>query len=47
MEYLKSELLALWTCPSSGILKDIKEHNVSETDLFPSSGEGMGDVYTV
>jgi hypothetical protein len=23
-----------------------KEHNISQTDLFLSSGEGMGDTYT-
>jgi hypothetical protein len=33
--------------PSSGILKNTKEHNVSELDLFPSSGEGVGDTYSV
>jgi hypothetical protein len=32
-------------CPSSSILKT-REHNVSETDLFPCSGEG-GDTYSV
>jgi hypothetical protein len=31
--------------PSSRILKNAEEHNVSEGDLFPSSGEGVGDTY--
>jgi hypothetical protein len=32
---------------SSGILKNSEEHKVSETDLFPSSDEGLGDTYFV
>jgi hypothetical protein len=28
-------------CPSSVILKNIKENNVSELDFFPSSGKDV------
>jgi hypothetical protein len=34
-------------CPLSGILKNTKEHNVSETGPVPSSGEGVGDICSV
>jgi hypothetical protein len=34
-------------CPSSGILKKQKNTTFRKLDLFPSSGEGAGDTYSV
>jgi hypothetical protein len=34
-------------CPSSGILKTQKNTTFRRLDLFPSSGEGTGDTYSV
>jgi hypothetical protein len=34
-------------CPSSGILKTQKNTTFRKLDLFPSSGEGTGDTYSV
>jgi hypothetical protein len=42
-----SGLLGFWLRPSSGILKNTKEHTISEKDLFPSSDDGVGDTYSV
>jgi hypothetical protein len=33
--------------PPPGIRNNTKEHSVSKTDLFPSSGGGVGDTYSV
>jgi hypothetical protein len=45
MVYNTQNYRVLGRCPSAGILKT-REHNVSETELFPSSDEG-GDTYFV
>jgi hypothetical protein len=37
---------ALGLCPSPGILKNTKQHNVSETGSVSSSGEGTEDTYS-
>jgi hypothetical protein len=34
-------------CPFCGIVKSTKVATVRKLDLFPSSGEGMGDNYSV
>jgi hypothetical protein len=34
-------------CPSSSILKTQKNTTFRKLDLFPSSGEGTGDTYSV
>jgi hypothetical protein len=34
-------------CSSSGTLKDTREHDVSELDLFLSPDDGVGDTYSV
>jgi hypothetical protein len=39
MVYNAQNYLVSGLCPSSGIL-ETRKHNVSELDLFPSSGEG-------
>lgn len=39
-------ITVFFTSPSSGILKNTNEHDVSETRLFPSSGDRAGDTYS-
>jgi hypothetical protein len=34
-------------CPSCGIIKNINNATVRKLDLFPSSGEEVGDTYSV
>jgi hypothetical protein len=34
-------------CPSSGILKKQKNPTFRKLDVFPSSGKGAGDTYSV
>jgi hypothetical protein len=41
---LNSGLLGFWTSPSSGILRNT---TFRKLDMFPSSGEGVGDTYSV
>jgi hypothetical protein len=35
------------TFPIVRIVKNTIEHNVWKPDLFPSSGEDLGDIYSV
>jgi hypothetical protein len=39
--------MGIWTSSLSGIVKNNKEYNVSETYHFPSSGEVVGDTYPI
>jgi hypothetical protein len=45
MVYDTQDCWVLGLSPSSGILKNNKEHNVS--DALPSSGEGVEGIYSV
>jgi hypothetical protein len=45
--YLIQDYWVFGLCPSSGILKTQKNTTFRKMDLFPSSGEGTGDTYSV
>jgi hypothetical protein len=47
MAYNTRKYWVFGLCPLSGILKITREHNVFGNWMFPSSGGGGGDTYSV